>query len=153
MYALVSRSAGFSVFNQALEWAHFKRTTGLYDQDDNAPADQRKPLGYYDAWYGTPGLGPDNIFVEDGSFTKLREVSLSYHVNQDQMAGIPGISRFRGLDLSVTGRNLLTWTNYRGFDPEVGKADGESGSAAIGRVDGYTYPNFRTWTAAVSLIF
>ncbi len=153
LYALLSRSAGFSVYNQALEWAFFKRTTGPYDQDAAAPADKKKPLGYYDGWYGTPGLGPDNIFVEDGSFTKLREVSLTYHVNQDQMAAIPGLSRFRGLDLSLTGRNLLTWTDYRGFDPEVGKADGESGSAAIGRVDGYTYPNFRTWTAAVSIIF
>jgi len=153
LYALVNRSAGFSVFNQALEWAHFKRTTGPYDQDADAPADQKKPLGYFDGWYGLPGLGPDNIFVEDGSFTKLREVSLSYRVSPEQLAGVPGLSMFRGLDLSVTGRNLLTWTNYRGFDPEVGKSDGEAGSAAIGRVDGYTYPNFRTWTAAVSLIF
>ncbi len=153
MYALVSRSSGFSIFNQVLEWAHFKRLTGLYDQDASLPAEQKKPMGYYDGWYGTPGLGPDNIFVEDGTYTKLREVSLSYRMNEDQLAGIPGLSRFRGLDLSVTGRNLYTWTNYRGYDPEVGKTGGDTGSAAIAKVDGYSYPNFRTYTAAVSLIF
>lgn len=153
MYALLHRSAGFSVFNQALEWAHFKRTTGLYDQDASLPAEQKKPLGYYDGFYGTPGLGPDNFFVEDGTFTKLREVSLSYRLTPEHLGAIPGLNRFQGIDLAVTGRNLFTWTDYRGYDPEVGKADGETGSAAIGRVDGYTYPNFRTWTAAVSLIF
>ncbi len=153
LYALLNRSSGFSVFNQVLEWAHFKRLTGLYDQDADVPENQKKPMGYYDGWYGTPGLGPDNIFVEDASYTKLREVSLSYRVTQDQLAGIPGLSRFRGVDLSVTGRNLYTWTNYRGYDPEVGKSGGDTGSAAIAKVDGYSYPNFRTFTAAVSLIF
>ncbi len=154
LYALVSRSAGFTVYNQALQWGFFKRMTGQYDQDADAPADKKKPLGYYDAMYtSTGGLGPNNEFVEDGSFTKLREVSASYRIDQDKLAAIPGISRFRAIDIAVTGRNLFTWTNYRGYDPEVGKADGETGSAAVARVDGYTYPNFRTWTAAVSLIF
>ncbi len=154
VYALVNRSAGFSVYNQPLQWGFFKRMTGYYDQDASASARDRYPLGYYDAWYtATGGLGPSSEFVEDGTFTKLREISLSYHVDEDQLAAIPGLARFRGLDLSVTGRNLYTWTNYRGYDPEVGKSDGETGSAAVARVDGYTYPNFRTWTAAVSLIF
>lgn len=154
MYALLSRSAGFSVYNQPLQWGFFKRMTGYYDQDANAAADEKKPLGYYDAWYSsTGGLGPSDMFVEDGSFTKLREVSLSYRLNQDQVASIPGISRFRAIEMSLTGRNLFTWTNYRGYDPEVGKSDGSTGSAAIARVDGYTYPNFRTWTAAFALIF
>jgi hypothetical protein len=153
-YALLSRSAGFSVYNQPLQWGFFKRQTGYYDQDANAPASEKKPLGYYDAWYSsTGGLGPSSEFVEDGSFTKLREVSLSYRLNQDQISGIPGLSRLSGIGLSVTGRNLYTWTDYRGYDPEVGKADGDTGSAAVARVDGYTYPNFRTWTAALELIF
>lgn len=154
LYALVNRSAGFSVYNQPLQWGFFKRMTGYYDQDADAPASEKKPLGYYDAWYtATGGLGISNVFVEDGTFTKLREVSLSYRVSQDQLASIPGVSRLQGLDVAVTGRNLFTWTNYRGYDPETGSTGGDTGSAAIARVDGYTYPNFRTWTAAVSLIF
>ena len=154
VYALLSHSNGFSVYNQPLQWGFFKRMTGYYDQDADAPASEKKPLGYYDAWYsGTGGLGPNNIFVEDGTFTKLREVSLSYRIDQDMMGSIPGLSRFRAIDLSLTGRNLFTWTDYRGYDPEVGKADGDTGSAALGRVDGYTYPNFRTWTVALGLIF
>jgi hypothetical protein len=55
--------------------------------------------------------------------------------------------------VSLSGRNLYTWTDYRGFDPEVGKSGGNTGSSAIARVEGYQYPNFRTWTAALELIF
>ena len=80
-------------------------------------------------------------------------MSLSYRLRQDQLSGVPGLNRFQGIGISVTGRNLYTWTNYRGYDPEIGKTGGDTGSAAIARVDGYTYPNFRTWTAALELIF
>jgi hypothetical protein len=154
LYALINRSAGFDVYNQPLQWGFFKRMTGYYDQDAGAPVAEKKPLGYYDAWYSaTGGLGISNLFVEDGTFTKLREVSLSYRVSQDQLSSIPGLSRFSGMDLSVTGRNLFTWTNYRGYDPEVGSTGGDTGSAVIARVDGYQYPNFRTFTAALGLIF
>jgi hypothetical protein len=154
LYALINRSAGFDVYNQPLQWGFFKRMTGYYDQDAAASVSEKKPLGYYDAWYSaTGGLGISNLFVEDGTFTKLREVSASYRISGDQMASVPGLNRFRGIDISVTGRNLFTWTNYRGYDPEVGSTGGDTGSAVIARVDGYQYPNFRTFTAAIGLIF
>lgn len=152
LYALVSHSSGFDVYNQPLQWGTFKRYSGIMDQS-NVPAAQQKPVGYYDAMYGVSGLQPSNIFVEDATFTKLREVSASYRFNADDLAGIPGLQRFSGLGISVTGRNLFTWTDYRGFDPEVGKTGGETGSSALARVEGYQYPNFRTFTAALELIF
>ncbi len=151
-YALLSRSAGFDVYNQPLQWGTFKRMTGIFGQD-NVPDADKKPIGYYDAWYAVSGLGPSSIFVEDASFTKLREVSLSYRFNPSQLGVIPGMGQFAGLALSLVGRNLFTWTDYRGYDPEVGKTGGDTGSSAIARVDGYTYPNFRTWTAAIEFIF
>lgn len=154
MYALLSRSAGFDVYNQPLQWGFFKRMTGYYDQDADAALADKKPLGYYDAWYSsTGGLGISNLFVEDGTFTKLREVSLAYHVGQDQLASLGPASRLEGIDINISGRNLFTWTNYRGYDPEVGSTGGDTGSAVIARVDGYQYPNFRTFTASISLIF
>ena len=84
----MNRSAGSRVYNQPLQWGFFKRATHAYDQDATAAENQKKPLGYYDAWYsGTGGLAPSNEFVEDGTFTKLREVSLSYRLRQDQIGG------------------------------------------------------------------
>ncbi|MEJ2187682.1 MAG: TonB-dependent receptor, partial [Gemmatimonadota bacterium] len=152
LYALVSHSSGFDVYNQPLQWGTFKRYSGIMDQT-GIPQAQQKPLGYFDALYGVSGLQPSNAFVEDATFTKLREVSASYRFNADQLANIPGLDRINGLGISVTGRNLFTITDYRGFDPEVGKGGGDTGSAAIARVEGYQYPNFRTWTAALEIIF
>ena len=152
LYALLSRSASFDVYNQPLQWSTFTRLSGIFQQDGVAPADQ-KPIGYYDAWYGVSGLKPSSLFVEDASFTKLREVSLSYRLSPETLQGIAGLNGFSSVGFTLAGRNLFTWTDYRGYDPEVGKADGGTGSSAIARVDGFTYPNFRTWTAALELIF
>jgi TonB-linked SusC/RagA family outer membrane protein len=54
-----------------------------------------------------------DFFIEDGSYLKLKTLSLSY--------GFPMIKskHIRGIRVYVTGQNLLTWTNYSGFDPEV----------------------------------
>ncbi|CAN5784642.1 SusC/RagA family TonB-linked outer membrane protein [soil metagenome] len=54
-------------------------------------------------------------FVEDGSFVKLREAALRYRIDQ------PWTRRMGagGVTLSLAGRNLHTWTNYTGIDPEV----------------------------------
>jgi len=148
----VSRSVGFDVYNQPLQWAVFKNYAGIIDQSTVAAAEQ-KPIGYFEALYTASGLRPSNAFVEDASFTKLREVSASYRFSADQLSSVPGLSHLGGLGLTLSGRNLLTWTNYRGFDPETGRGGGDTGSAAIARVEGYQYPNFRTFTAAIEVVF
>jgi TonB-linked SusC/RagA family outer membrane protein len=152
VYGLLDSSQGFDVYNQPLQWALFKRYTSMMDQTD-VPENERKPLGYYDALYGVSGLQPSNAFVEDASFWKLREISLSYRFGPEILNPIPGLNRFSGIAINATGRNLLTWTDYRGFDPEVGKGGGNTGSAAIARVEGFQYPNFRTWTVGLELVF
>lgn len=152
VYALLQRTANFDIYNQPLQWGTFKRFTGIFDQT-GVPEAEQKPLSYYDAWYGVSGLQPSSIFVEDGSFTKLREVTLSYRFGGDQLSGLPGLNRFSSIGLNITGRNLLTFTDYRGYDPDLGEGGGDTGSAAVARVDGYNYPNFRTITASLEFIF
>jgi TonB-linked SusC/RagA family outer membrane protein len=64
-------------------------------------------------------LNIEEFRVDDGSFIKLREVGLGYDFGNI----IPGV---KSLNLSVTGRNLISWDNYTGFDPETnagGNAD------------------------------
>jgi TonB-dependent SusC/RagA subfamily outer membrane receptor len=53
-------------------------------------------------------------YVEDASFVKLREVSVSYSLND--VAKRLGLSAW---SVTVSGRNLHTWTKYRGLDPEI----------------------------------
>lgn len=52
-------------------------------------------------------------FVEDGSYLKLKTLSLSYNFSKLNLKHI------QGLRVYITGQNLLTWTKYRGYDPEV----------------------------------
>jgi TonB-linked SusC/RagA family outer membrane protein len=60
-------------------------------------------------------MGTDAGYIQDASFTKLREVSISI--------GVPTqyVSRFGlgGATLTLAGRNLKTWTKYKGLDPEI----------------------------------
>jgi len=62
--------------------------------------------------FGTTGAQ----FVEDASFVKLRELSLSYSFDQQW---IRDRFNFSSVDLRIAGRNLKTWTRYRGLDPEA----------------------------------
>jgi hypothetical protein len=153
LYGLLEAVQGIDVYNQPLQWSVFRDNVSLFDQSA-VSENERKPIGYWRALYGgLGGLVPNGEFVEDGSFVKLRELSLRYGFGAEQLSRVPGLSGFSGLALSVSGRNLMTWSDYRGYDPEVGRAGGATGSAALARVDGYNYPNFRTWTFGAELSF
>jgi TonB-linked SusC/RagA family outer membrane protein len=153
VYGLINAVRGFDVYNQPLQWALFRSNIDIMNQA-GVPLDQAKPIGYYQALYGgLGGLQPSDVFVEDASFVKLQELSLRYRMSQDQLERVPGLSTLSNLGLSVSGRNLFTWTDYRGYDPEVGAPGGDTGSAALARVDGFRYPNFRTWTFGVEITF
>jgi TonB-linked SusC/RagA family outer membrane protein len=144
-YALFSRSAGFDL-RKAGWWSW---EGGVYDQQ-NVPEGQRKPIGYVEA------MKSDNIhgnYIQDGTFTKLREVSLAYRMGPELLARIPGLGGLSGLTLRVSGQNLYTWSDYPGYDPDVGAEGGPTGSAVIERADFYAYPHMRTFTGAVEVVF
>jgi hypothetical protein len=142
---LVDAAIGRVVYNQGRHWSYFENYSA--DQDQRGKPDHAiKPVGYY----GTDGLynvlQPNSHFVEDGSFTKLREATLSYHI------GTMGLG-FGDWTASLVGRNLKTWTDYTGFDPEVGITGGESSSGVISAFDAYRFPNLRTITFALQASF
>lgn len=93
---------------------------------------------------GTSSSNPgvrETPWVEDGSFIKLRELTLSYTFNRDQTDKLFG-GFFTNLKISFTGRNLLLFTDYSGYDPEVSNF----GSVAIGRsVDVTPFPSARSY--------
>jgi len=72
----------------------------------------------WQTWFTTKGGNASLAqaqFVEDGSFVKLRELSLAYTLGQRWVRSRIGVS---SIDLRLAGRNLATWTDYRGLDPE-----------------------------------
>ena len=73
-------------------------------------------------------------FVEDGSYVKLKNVTLGYNFKNP----FKGVSK---LNVYVTGQNLYTITDYSGFDPEVNAFASSNGILGI---DYGTYPQVRT---------
>ena len=59
--------------------------------------------------------GPGSQTIEDAGFVKLRDILVTYSMRDRTWLDRAG---FSGLDLSVSGRNLKTWTDYTGIDPE-----------------------------------
>ena len=69
-------------------------------------------------------MGTDVGYIEDASFTKLREVSVSLGVPQRYMTRYASRFGFNTATLTLAGRNLKTWTNYTGLDPEINENGG-----------------------------
>ena len=97
-------------------------------------------------------LGADlqtvNSFIEDASFFKLREISASYTL-PDRWAGAFGAKR---ATITVSGRNLHTWTSYGGLDPESQSSQG-GGSAALEFFDQAVTPTLAQFVTTISLTF
>jgi TonB-linked SusC/RagA family outer membrane protein len=85
------------------------------------------------------------VYYEDSDFVKLRELSLTF------MAPDRYVSRFgmSGLRLTLSGRNLATWTEYSGFDPEVNSF----GLSNFQTYDYYTQAPLRYYTARIDVNF
>lgn len=82
-------------------------------------------------------------FIEDGSFIRLKNVSLGYTVP----------SRFKGIQsikLTLGANNLYTITDYTGYDPEI---NSYGDNPALYGVDLGGYPNARTYTFSVRCVF
>ena len=101
-----------------------------------------------DAKYPKPSSSltqlPSDVYVEDGSYVKIRNINLSYSLPVEQIGWIQNASIY------VSGENLYTFTNYSWYDPEVNAFS--SGDLRIG-TDYRTYPQARTYTIGLKLGF
>jgi len=153
---LVDASVGRFVHNQGLGWSLLDFLYGQADQAGQTTATAIPQSYYYRA--GPPDnangigglydvLGPNDFSVERASFARLREVVASYRFGK-----VGGVGDW---NVSLIGRNLYTWTKYRGFDPEVGIQgnSGQAGSGVLNAVDNFTFPNIRTVTFSIGTSF
>jgi len=141
-YVLFDIKKGGDVYNRKAQWLTRDNRNGIMDMIGVAD-DQKKTINYFQSFYD---VNSNNEFwVEDGSFVKLRELSIGYKVPSDIVQRVAG-GYIKAAQLSLIGRNLFTWTNYTGYDPEVGSIRNP--------VDGTnTYPLFRQYSASLTLKF
>ena len=129
------RVAGNSVFN-----ADFRTRQGVGNGSELAQLEHNGilPRGYIQQTYTI-----EEWRVESGSFTKLRELSISYHFGK--------VNKFcSDLTASFSGRNLYSWDTYRGYDPET-NATGQS--TLLRGVDFGNVPIPRTYQLGIVATF
>jgi TonB-linked SusC/RagA family outer membrane protein len=124
--------------------------------DDGGAVSDNKLASVYSRWrqagditdvpkMGSTGASLSNSsrFVEDGSFVRLGEVTLGFKIP----AGLLRAGRFDNARVYVSGRNLKTWTDYTGYNPDV---NSNSASNIVQGVDYYSYPLARTFTIGIN---
>lgn len=84
-------------------------------------------------------------FLEDGSYARLKNITLGYNISKAVLKRA-GISNLR---FYVSGQNLLTWTKYSGFDPEV-STDFTVNNAGV---DQGAIPQMKTVTVGLNVNF
>lgn len=124
---------GVNVFN-----ADFRTRQGV----DNGKVAEQEDLGKLPRGYIAGVYQIQQWRVDDGSFVKLREVSVSYSFGK--------LKCFEDLSLNLGGRNLISWDHYKGYDPEV-NAGGQS--ATMRGVDFGTVPIPRTFSLGLRAKF
>jgi TonB-linked SusC/RagA family outer membrane protein len=167
LYTLLDATVGHDVNNQGEGWGLLDLSSANFDQEGQS-VETAKPVGY--SWRAGPSestgtggfydtLNPNNYVVEDASYAKLREVSLTYKLG--------AVRGFGDWTLGIIGRNLLTISGYSGYDPEVGcggrggagacgnggSTTRGTGSGLINQTDAFDFPTLRTFTFLVSTRF
>ncbi len=84
-----------------------------------------------------------DLYVYDGSYLRLKNIQLGYTLPQSLTKRV----LISSLRFYVAAENLLTFTKYHGFDPEI-----SSGGTSLG-IDRGVYPQARTWTIGANLTF
>lgn len=144
---------GNQLYNQTKQWMY---RDGIH-ADYEMPVTIAGAAGAWSAFYQstyTPTTWEKSYFVEDASFIRLRSVSIG--IDFARLFTIEGIER---LQLVLTGRNLLTFTNYSGMDPEASSSSvpnpvyGSPTQSLLRGVDSFGLPNPRTYQLTLNLGF
>jgi TonB-linked SusC/RagA family outer membrane protein len=108
------------------------------------------PVALTQDWYKGPGTSFNQSsakqFTEDGGSTRLREVTLNYSIRS---AAFKKATKLSSVDFSLTGRNLMLWTNYRGVDPETNI----TGASLARGSDWFTNPSTRSVLFTIKITY
>jgi TonB-linked SusC/RagA family outer membrane protein len=145
-----------------LQWSYgnqiYNANRLTFEGNSNGRHEMNQFASYVNRWspenqtnenYRTNGHGPigyhSSRVLEDGSYLRLKTVSLSYSLP----ASIVRRLSMSNFTVSVTAQNLLTWTNYSGMDPEVSARN----SVLTPGFDFSAYPQARTLMFGLSANF
>lgn len=123
--------------------------------DPNLPADDFRNLYVTNPSSRLPRLSASTTnannrisdrYVEDGSYIRLQNISLSYTLPRSLVSKL----KLQNVKVYMNLQNVYTWTNYSGYDPEVGSMYGD---ALMTGVDYGRYPSPRIYTFGLNISF
>ena len=106
------------------------------------------PVPLNEAWWRNKAnvfVGVATPFIEDGGWVKIRELSLGYTLDQPWVARSLG---FSSIEVRVAGRNLVSWNNYDGVDPETSVLGAAS---PVRGINYFNNPQTRSWVLTLTL--
>jgi len=142
---------GVNIYNQTRQWLYRDRLHKDFDQPINIGGQEGAFVAFYNSLYNTNT--PLSHFVEDGSYLRLRDLSITY-----DLTSVLKQKWVRSISVTATGRNLATWTKYKGLDPEATAALTNQGGTISGLgsftgVDYYGAPNLKSFQFSVNIGF
>jgi hypothetical protein len=104
-----------------------------------------------ESWYtslggGLGGSAINEFAINDGSWTRLREVSLGYTLSGSKLRSS---TPFESIEFSVAGRNIALWTDILGIDPEINQSGVDNGFG----IEYFTNPSTRSWVGTIKVNF
>jgi iron complex outermembrane receptor protein len=134
----------FSIIGQT--GGYLLNNTGLNALNiNNLASDRNVATGYYESGANasnSPTLS--TLFLEKSDFIRLNTARIGYNFD------LKGLNWINGLTLYVTGQNLITITNYTGYDPLINSPKPSGGNQSIG-IDYASYPTSRTFSFGATL--
>lgn len=138
---------GSHIYNQTKQWMYRDGIHGDYANPITIDGNTGAYTAFYRGVYAQrQANGTKNYFYEDASFMRLRNISLAV-----DFAKLTRIPAFQRLQLILSGRNLVTFTDYTGYDPEV--SSGTANSAFDRGVDHNTVPNLKSYQVGLNFGF
>lgn len=142
------------LYNQTKEWMYRDGIHGDFEKPITIDGKTGAFSSYYGSAYyalwGSPSGAGNNAtkdyYLEDASFMRLRNVSLGF-----DLARLVKIKHLNKCQLVFTGRNILTFTKYTGYDPEI--SSGSPNSSFDRGVDHSTLPNTKSYQVGLNIGF
>lgn len=138
---------GNNIYNQTKQWMYRDGIHRDYDQPITIDGQTEAYAAFYRGAYAVrQANGTKSYFMEDASFLRLRNLSLGLELTK-----LLKLKKINSLQLTLSGRNLATFTKYTGMDPEV--SSGGTNSAWDRAVDHNTIPNVKSYQVGLKISY
>ena len=144
-------SHGNSIYNLTRQWMYRDRLQKDFDKEITVNGETGAFVNFYNSLYNS--VQRTGWFVEDGSFLRLRDLTLSY-----RLGDLINLKWVKQVTVTASGRNLVTFTKYTGLDPEATTAQDSQGNRTFGAgsnigADYFGIPNLKSYQVGLSLQF